>query len=65
MKDKIFIIAGNFVDDAFYMRSIAGYSIGGRYKADGLRSIARLIHKNEPFSFIIDKKKRLSMFQLS
>lgn len=56
VNDQFKIIVGNFVGDAFYMRSIAGFMLEGRFKAAGLRSIARLIDEDEPFSFIIDKK---------
>jgi hypothetical protein len=41
----------------FIMRGIVGYAMYGRYKAEGLRSMARLIHDNEPFSFTIDKER--------
>ncbi|MEK4167757.1 MULTISPECIES: hypothetical protein [Anoxybacillus] len=56
VNDPFKIVVGNFVGDAFYMRSIAGFMLEGRFKAAGLSSIARLIDENEPFSFIIDKK---------
>ena len=35
------------------MRGIGGIVLQGVYKADGLTSMARLIHDNESFSFII------------
>jgi hypothetical protein len=54
--DQLQVIDGYFEDDVFYMRGIAGYAVEGRYKAKGLRSMARLIDENEPFSFIIDKE---------
>ncbi|EMI11258.1 hypothetical protein [Anoxybacillus gonensis] len=54
--DQLEVIDGYFEDNIFYMRGIAGYAIEGRYKAAGLRSMARLIDENEPFSFIIDKE---------
>jgi|UniRef100_C5DB28 hypothetical protein len=47
------VIDGYFGDNAFYMRSIAGFPLEGRFKATGLRSLARLIDENEPFSFIM------------
>jgi hypothetical protein len=49
------LIDGYFEDDAFYIRSIAGFAMEGRYKSHGLRSLARLIDDNEPFSFTIGK----------
>ena len=52
--DQLEVIDGYFDDNVFYMRGIAGYAIEGRYKAEGLRSLARLIDENEPFSFVID-----------
>ncbi|MBW9219802.1 hypothetical protein CI793_12320 [Anoxybacillus ayderensis] len=54
--DQLEVIDGYFDDNVFYMRGIGGYAIEGRYKAKGLRSLARLIDENEPFSFIVDKE---------
>ncbi|WP_199425730.1 hypothetical protein [Thermaerobacillus caldiproteolyticus] len=51
--DQLQLIDGYFEDDSFYMRSIAGFSLEGRYKAAGLRYLAVLIDENEPFSFTI------------
>ena len=55
--DELKIIDGVLGDDKFIMRGIAGYAVYGSYKAEGLRSMARLIHDNEPFSLTIDKDK--------
>jgi hypothetical protein len=51
--DQLEIIDGYFDDGSFYMRSIAGFTLTGRYQAAGLRSLARLIDENEPFSLTI------------
>lgn len=63
MIDKLKIIDGyiDYVEDEarFIMRGINGYAVTGVYKADGLRDLARVIHDNEPFSFIIDKKRTI------
>ena len=34
-------------------------AVQGIYKAEGLSSLARIIHDNEPFSFIIDKERTI------
>jgi hypothetical protein len=57
--DQLEVIDGYFDDDSFYMRGIAGFAIEGRYKANGLRSMARLIDENEPFAFIIDRERKV------
>jgi hypothetical protein len=55
--DQLKVIDGYFDDNAFHMRGIGGLALKeGRFKANGLRSMARLIHENEPFSFTIDKE---------
>ena len=53
MMDRLQVIDGYFSDNAFYMRSMAGFPLEGRFKAAGLRSLARLIDENEPFSFTL------------
>jgi hypothetical protein len=53
MMKRLQVIDGYFGDNAFYMRSIAGFPLEGRFKAAGLRSLVRLIDENEPFSFIM------------
>ncbi|ARP44490.1 hypothetical protein AB4J90_18925 [Geobacillus thermodenitrificans] len=53
MTKRLQVIDGYFDDNTFYMRSIAGFPLEGRFKAAGLRSLARLIDENEPFSFIM------------
>ncbi|MBA2873153.1 hypothetical protein HNQ85_003491 [Anoxybacillus calidus] len=57
--DQLELIDGYFDEDSFYMRGIAGFAIEGRYKANGLRSLARLIHENEPFNIIIDSERTI------
>jgi hypothetical protein len=59
MIDELKIIDGYFEADRFIMRGIAGHAIYGAYKAEGLRSLARLIHDDEPFSFSIDKDRTI------
>lgn len=55
--DQLEIIDGYFEDNRFIMRGIAGVAVEGKYKADGLYSLVRLIHDDEPFSFTIDKER--------
>lgn len=55
--DNLKLIDGYFDGNRFIMRGISGHAIVGTYKAEGLRSLARLIHDDEPFSFTIDKEK--------
>lgn len=57
MMDELKIIDGFFDGERFVMRGIAGFAVVGTYKAAGLRSLARLIHDNEPFSLTIDKDR--------
>lgn len=57
--DELKVIDGYFDGDRFIMRGIGGYAVEGFYKAEGLTSLARLIHDNEPFSFIIDKNRTI------
>lgn len=54
--DELQVIDGYFDDDRFIMRGIARHAMIGAYKAEGLRSMARLID-NTPMSFKIDKDK--------
>lgn len=57
--DELKLVEGYFDDDRFIMRGIGGNVLQGVYKADGLTSMARLIHDNEPFSFTISKESTL------
>lgn len=57
MIDELKIIDGFFDSERFVMWGIAGFTVVGTYEADGLRSIARLIHDNEPFSLMINKDR--------
>ena len=41
------------------MRGIAGHAMIGTYRAEGLYSLARLIHDDEAFSFTIDKERTI------
>ncbi|MEK5326191.1 hypothetical protein [Aeribacillus sp. FSL M8-0254] len=51
--DQLKVIDGYFADNAFYISSIAGFPLEGRFKTSGLRSLAQLIDENEPFSFTL------------
>lgn len=57
--DELKVIDGYFDGDRFIMRRIGGNAVEGYYKAEGLTSMARIIHDNEPFSFTIDKNRTL------
>ncbi|MGM7637605.1 hypothetical protein [Bacillus sp. Hm123] len=57
MIDELKVIDGFFDGERFVMRGIAGFAVYGTYKADGLRSMARLIHDDGPFSLTIDKDR--------
>ncbi|MFS0662371.1 hypothetical protein AB1L07_26405 [Niallia alba] len=59
--DDLKVIDGYFEENRFIMRGIAGYSLQGTYKAEGLLSLSRLIHDDEPFKFIIDNDKFVSV----
>lgn len=48
-----------FDGDRFILRGIVGHAIYGVYKADNMRSLARLIHDDESFSFTIDHDKNI------
>lgn len=39
------------------MRGIANHAVYGRYKAEGLSSLSRLIHDDEPFTLTKDKDR--------
>lgn len=41
------------------MRGIAGHAMNGTYKAEGLASMASLIHGDSPFSFTVDKERTI------
>lgn len=57
--DELKLVEGYFDGDRFIMRGIGGNLLQGVYKAEGLTSIARLIHDNEPFSFTVGKESTL------
>lgn len=57
--DNLEIIDGYFVDGRFIMRGIAGHAVVGTYKANGLRSMARLIQEGEQLNFTIDKERTI------
>jgi hypothetical protein len=57
--DNLEIIDGYFDGNRFMLRGIAGYGVTGTYKADGLRSMARLIQEGEPLQFTIDKERTI------
>lgn len=52
------IIDGYFDGDRFVIKSIAGFAVNGVYKANGLRSLARLIHDNEPLN-LFDRERTI------
>lgn len=55
--DNLEIIDGYFDGERFIMRGIAGYAVHGAYRADGLRSMARLMQGNDPVNITIDKDR--------
>jgi hypothetical protein len=57
--DQLEIVDGYFDGERFIMRGIAGYAVFGTYKAEGLRSMARLIQEGEPLQFTIDKERTI------
>lgn len=57
--DNLEIIDGFFDGELFMMRGIARYAVAGRFKSDGLRSMARLIQDGEPIQFTIDKDRTI------
>lgn len=57
MIDNLKVIDGYFDGERFIARGIAGHAITGAYKADGLRTWARLIDKGEGFHLTIDKER--------
>ena len=59
MIDDLIVVEGFIDGDCFVMRGIDGHAVYGRYSADNLYSLARLIVDGEPFSFTIDDKKRV------
>jgi hypothetical protein len=54
--DNLDIIDGYIDGDRFFMKSIAGFAVNGVYKADGLRSLARLIHDDEPLNLFDEER---------
>jgi len=57
--DELKVIDGYIQDDKFIMRGIGKHTVYGKYKAEGLRSLARIIHDSEPFNFTIDKDNKI------
>jgi hypothetical protein len=57
--DNLEIIDGYIDGDRFIMKSIAGFAVDGAYKANGLRSMARLIEGDDPVNLIIDKERTI------
>lgn len=57
--DQLEIIDGYLDKERFIMRGMAGYAVNGVYKAEGLRSMARLIDIGEPLSFTIDSERTI------
>lgn len=56
--DKLEIISGYFDKEWFIMTRIAGYTVNGVYRADGLLSMARLID-DTPMNFTIDEGRSI------
>lgn len=56
--DRLEVIDGFFDGERFIMRGIAGFAMYGVYKADGLRSMARLID-DTPMSFTVDSERKI------
>ncbi|MEK4886438.1 hypothetical protein NST81_17535 [Bacillus sp. FSL W8-0223] len=54
--DNLEIIDGYIDEDRFFIKSIAGFVVNGFYKADGLRSLARLIHDDEPLNLFDEER---------
>jgi len=52
------MVDGYFDKDTFVMKGLNGHALEGRYKAKGLRSMARLIG-SDPITLIIDKYNRI------
>lgn len=51
-----------FIDNnRFIMRKMAGCEVQGTFKAEGLRSLARLIEPNQPFNYVIDKDNHIKV----
>lgn len=57
--DELKVIDGYFAGNRFIMRGLGGNALEGFYKAEGLYSLARIIHDKEPFSLTIDKDRTL------
>lgn len=60
MIEGLQVIDGYIQGERFIMRDILGHAVYGRYKADGLRSMARLIN-NESFNMTIDEDKQIKI----
>lgn len=59
--DELQIIDGYFEDNRFIIRGIAGHAVYGRYKAEGLRSMAELVQGPDPLTLVIDKNRKIQV----
>ena len=57
--DELEVIDGYFQDNRFIMRGICGQAVYGKYKSEGLRSMARLINTKVPLTIVIDKEREI------
>lgn len=57
--DELEVIDGYFQDNRFIMRGIGGHAVYGKYKSEGLRSMARLINNKVPLTIVIDKEREI------
>lgn len=53
------LIDGYIEGDRFIMKAIGGQEVNGIYRADGLRSFARLMDDNTPTTLTIDKDNQI------
>lgn len=60
MIEGLEVLDGYVQGERFILRGILGHAVYGKYKADGLRSMARLIN-NEPFNMTIDEEKQIKI----
>lgn len=59
--DELKVINGYIQGERFIMQGIMGHAVVAKYHAEGLKSLTRLIHDNEPFSLKIDKDKAIGV----
>lgn len=57
---ELHVLDGYAKGDKFILRGIMEHNVYGVYKADNLRSLARVIG-NEAFTYTIDKDKQISV----